>query len=257
MMKKTFGILARVVGFTACLALFVLFFIATGLGILNIGNLAGMVICVAGMAYFALMGKIHGWLRRLWRRRAGKVLLPAAGALLGLCIALAGTLSGLMVHTMLDTPEDEQVLVVLGCQVRANGVPSLMLRHRLDAALSYLNAHPDAQAIVCGGQGSDEVISEAACMYEYLTNHGVAPERIQQDDTSTSTYENLRNAKALLDGETKITIVTDGYHQYRASLIAEELGLETDHISAKTSWYLVPTYWVREWFGICYQVVFG
>ena len=51
--------------------------------------------------------------------------------------------------------------------------------------------------------------------------------------------------------------MTDGYHQLRASMIADDLKLETDHVSAYTSWYLVPTYWVREWMGVCYQLVFG
>ena len=62
-----------------------------------------------------------------------------------------------------------------------------MLKHRLDAAYDYLTEHPDVPVIVCGGQGPDESISEAQCMYEYLTKKGIAAERITQEDRSTST----------------------------------------------------------------------
>ncbi len=160
---------------------------------------------------------------------------------------------------MYDAPKTEKPVVVLGCQVKNSG-PSLMLRHRLDATYAYLQEHQNVPVIVCGGQGADEPMSEAQCMYEYLVNKGISSERIYREDTSTSTYENLRNAKGILQQHgmgTDITIVTDGFHQLRADMIAKKLSLKTSHVSADTSWYLVPVYWVREWLGVCYQFVFG
>ncbi len=244
-----------------CIAVFLVFlwfFVNSWmLGILNLGNMAGIAVCLAGILFFALNSQCAGLLKKMWQYLPGRIVITSGMALAAFCAVLAIFLSGCMLYTMHDTPKQENVLVVLGCKVRGGG-PSLMLQHRLEAAYDYLEAHPDVQVIVCGGQGADESISEAQCMYEYLTNRGIAPERIVLEDTSTSTYENLRNAKSLLgEGEHTVTIVTDGFHQLRASMIADGIGLESDHISAKTSWYLVPTYWVREWFGICYQFVFG
>jgi serine/threonine-protein kinase len=54
-----------------------------------------------------------------------------------------------------------------------------------------------------------------------------------------------------------ITIVTDGFHQFRASLIAKDCGLSCDAVSAKTPWYLAPSYWVREWLGVAQFLIFG
>ena len=80
------------------------------------------------------------------------------------------------------------------------------------------------------------------------------------EDRSVNTEENLRFSKAVISENGlpgKITLVTDNFHQYRAELIAESNGIEAYNISGKTSWYLLPTYGVREWFGIVYYKLFG
>ncbi len=229
------------------------------LGIVNAGNLAGTMACLLGLLFFGANSFCARRLQLLWEKRPGRFLICFGTGVVCLCAVLAILISGLMLHAMYDTPKQENVVVVLGCKVR-NGVPSLMLQRRLEAAYDYLVQHPDVPVIVCGGQGPDESISEAQCMYEYLTAKGIEEGRILLDDRSVSTYENLQNAKEYLVSHqlgSTITIVTDGFHQYRASMIADSLDLSCDHISAKTSWYLVPAYWIREWLGVCYQFVFG
>ncbi len=248
----------RILGSAIFVILLALFMNPFFLGIRNIGNILGTLVSVLGIVYFAANPIIGKALNKLWEHRIGHGVLCIVIGILCVLAVLAMVISGCMIHAANDKPKEEHVLVVLGCKVR-NGVPSLMLKHRLDAAYEYLTEHPDVSVIVCGGQGPDEAISEAQCMYEYLTNKGIAADRIHQEDTSTSTYENLRNAKEILDDQGwthDITIVTDGYHQLRASMIADTLQLKTSHVSAYTSWYLVPTYWVREWLGVCYQFVF-
>ena len=75
------------------------------------------------------------------------------------------------------TPLPADAVIVLGAGV--NGTePSLSLRTRLDAPLDYLEAHPDIPVVLTGGTGyGEEEISEAACMYDYLTAHGVGAGR--------------------------------------------------------------------------------
>ena len=135
-----------------------------------------------------------------------------------------------------------------------------MLRRRLDAACSYLSADTKADCIVSGGKGDNEHISEAEAMYEALVNDGISKNRISKEDKSSSTYENLLFSKQILEDGGKplrIAIVTDGFHQWRARLQAESLGYDVKCVSAATPWYLVPVYWVREWFALSYLFVFG
>ena len=169
-------------------------------------------------------------------------------------------LESLIVISMKQKPDYNcEYVIVLGCQVRRDG-PSLMLRRRLDAACSYLSADTKADCIVSGGKGDNEHISEAEAMYEALVNDGISENRITKEDKSSSTYENLLFSKQILEDGGKplrIAIVTDGFHQWRARLQAESLGYDVKCVSAATPWYLVPVYWVREWFALSYLFVFG
>ena len=89
-----------------------------------------------------------------------------------------------------------ETLIVLGTTV--NGTePSPMLKQRLDAAAQYLNACPNAQCIVTGGKGDAVNLSEAQCMYNYLTAAGIDGDRITMEDRATSTVENLRYVRAM------------------------------------------------------------
>lgn len=229
-------------------------------GIVNLGNCFGTAAMTVLTLFFLFNGKATELLHRLWERPVGKVLLCTVSAFLIVTVIASAAITCLIVKAANDYPETSgTTMVVLGCKVK-NGRPSLMLKRRLNAAYDYLAENGDVTVIVSGGQGSDESISEAQCMYEYLTEKGISPDRIIIEDTSKSTYENLRNSKNIISEKglnEKITIVTDGYHQLRAEMIADKLGIEAYNISAPTAYWLIPTYLVREWFGVAYQFVFG
>ena len=149
-------------------------------------------------------------------------------------------------------PKQPNTVIVLGCKVKGT-TPSLMLRRRLEAAATYLSEHETAFCIVSGGQGPGESISEAQAMQTYLTAHGIAADRILLEDQSTDTAENIANSKAILEQQglpLQVTLITDGFHQYRAHLLAEQNGLEAWSVSGATRPILVPTYWVREWMAL-------
>ena len=165
-----------------------------------------------------------------------KVLLALvlAGAL-AFCALLAAVLFG--AHD--DVEGDPGVMIVLGCQVREDG-PSVLLQDRLDKALDYLAGRPDLTVVVSGGQGADEPVSEARCMYDYLTAHGVPGENILLEERSHNTWENLRYAKQLLeerglDGE-GVAIVSNGFHLTRVALLAQRAGFgEVSLLAAPSS----------------------
>ena len=147
-------------------------------------------------------------------------------------------------------PPEADYLIVLGCQVNGT-TPSLMLRQRLDAAVSYLNTYPDAVAIVSGGMGPGEDITEAACMHSYLISAGIAPERIIQEPQSTNTMENLRFSMEYMEPGASIAIVSNEFHLYRAGQMAQMLGLEPVLIPADTELpILTASYSLREIFAV-------
>ena len=81
------------------------------------------------------------------------------------------------------------IIIVLGAGLKGD-TPSLALERRLEKAAEYMNKNGNAIAIVSGGQGKGETISEAQAMENYLLNHGIREDRIIKEDNSTSTYEN-------------------------------------------------------------------
>lgn len=153
-------------------------------------------------------------------------------------------------------------IVVLGAGVRGT-TPSLSLRERLGAAYDYLTAHPDAVAVLSGGQGPGEEITEAACMYRELTEMGIDGSRLLLEENSSTTMENLTFSMDVLETETgarpeKIGIVSSEYHMFRAKLFAKELGLEAVGIPARTSWITLRlNYYLREIVAVWKYFVLG
>ena len=170
-----------------------------------------------------------------------------------LCILLIIALlipAGLILSGMDGRGEPSgEVLIVLGTTV--NGTePSPMLRQRLDAAVEFLNAHPDTACIVTGGKGDEHNLSEAQCMWNYLTAAGIEESRITQEDRATSTVENLRNVRSMLNTD-EVTILSSDFHLYRSGLIAEDAGFTAALIPAKTEPFsLLAPWFLREIFAL-------
>ncbi len=225
--------------------------------ILNLGNVTGVLVLLVFMAYGLFLPRIHKFIRNAWKKKRGKWGLLAAGVLAGMVILLAGIETGCMIYAATKEPTENATLVVLGCRTYGDR-PSIMLASRLDAAYNYLTEHPQAVCVVSGGQGADEPISEGDFMYQYLVKKGIEPERIYRETESTSTRENLLFSKAIIEKEglnPRIAIVTNEYHEYRASMVAKALDLEYSAVPAKTPWWLFPTYYIRELYGIIYEWV--
>ena len=260
MLRIESGILRLILAAVAVLGIFT-FFTPITVRIVNIGNIFGLTVSAALLAFTLFNRQFSGLLDKIRTYKAGRITLNIIA-----CIAVCGILycliiSCFMLHAAYKKPKDTpQAVIVLGCKVRGTA-PSLMLFRRISAARDILTDNPEMVAVVSGGQGDNEQISEAACMRKELIRMGISEDRILMEDKSASTSENLRFSKQVLE-ENGITgsllIATDGYHEMRAQLLAKKEGL-TDCGAAKayTSWYLLPTYWVREWFGLAHAFVFG
>lgn len=226
---------------------------------INIGTILGCGLFAAIFGYGLFRRWVHSICEKLWSCKAGKAFLIAAMSVVTVVLALVVVITSNMVYAANARPEGRSTMVVLGCAVR-NGGPSLMLRERLVAAEEYLKKNPEMPCIVSGGQGPDESISEAQCMYEYLVKHGIDKSRIYMEDKSTSTRENIRFSKEMIDTyglPCDITIVTNEFHEYRAMKIADRQKIKAYSVPGNTAWWLLPTYYFREMAGVLYEWITG
>lgn len=162
-----------------------------------------------------------------------------------------------------DPEPQRDYLIVLGAAVYGDQ-PSLTLVRRMEGAMDYLARYPDSIAIVSGGMGPGETVTEGQAMYEWMTAHGIDPARILVEDKATSTEENLINSFAIIrergeEPQGKVAIVSSAYHLYRAKLFAQKLGVP-DAAGVAAPWgyfFVMLNYFIREAFGVTHFWVFG
>ena len=218
---------------------------------LNLGN----ILTTALGAVLVLYGA-------LWER-ANRVLPRwVKGAFIGVLAFIVGFMSFLWIYGTVDTATyKEDAVIVLGAGLRKD-IPSLTLQKRLDAAVAYHEHNPDALIVVSGGQGPQEMVSEAYAMEQYLIAHGIPQDKIVREDRSTSTYENFVLSKTLLDErlgtDYRVAFVTSEYHVYRAGGIARSAGIEqTTHLHGTTRPDAVLSGTLREMLAVLKFWVFG
>ena len=155
-----------------------------------------------------------------------------------------------------EVPESKYV-IVLGCGVHGTA-PSLMLRKRIDAAYEFLMLYPETKAILSGGQGDGEDISEAECMYRELLKKGIDESRLYKEDKSTTTEENIAFSKQYFEAsETKVAIISSKTHLYRASLIAKKEGLSPTVYAAEVPKPVMRfSQYLREAVAVWYFILF-
>lgn len=144
--------------------------------------------------------------------------------------------------------------VVLGAAVKEDGNASRIMRQRLRAALTFMEENPEACVILSGGQGEDEPVTEAACMYRTILEMGADESRLILEDASFNTRDNLLNSMDIIKErggtEKPIALITSEFHQRRAAFIADGLSIDTCAVSAHTDqWFYRVNYTLREAFA--------
>lgn len=214
--------------------------------------LTGLVVCVGLLV----------WLHN-YRPRSAKILGGILSGVLTIGLVMVMVVGILVAGASMETTAQPcAYIVVLGAKVNGTA-PSSTLRERIDRAYEYLQAHPETIAVLSGGQGSDEGISEAQCMYDVLSERGISPERLWLEERATSTWENLRFSLAIIQEKTgripkTVGIVSSGYHMYRAGLFAEKCGAEAVAIPTETENKLhFINYYLREIAGVWHYIILG
>ncbi len=221
---------------------------------INIGNITGIVLCIWTilMCIAPVQRRISEKCKRF---TATKILYRAVCVIYAIIMVYGAAATAAILFYASGAPEPDSTVLVLGAYVSPSSNPSIILNGRIKAAENYLNEHPDAKAVLSGGKGSDEVLSEAQCMYNTMTADGIAPERLLMEDRATDTVENFRYSMDIIKENglnENLAVVTDGFHQFRARLIADRAGynIKAGAVNAQTEPIFIPTYIVREWFAL-------
>ena len=187
-----------------------------------------------------------------------KWVLVGCYALAGVIFLVCGSLMLSARHSQKNVSAD--AVVVLGAAVHGDKV-TWVLENRLNTAIAFLAANPTAVAVVSGGQGAEETVTEASAMKKYMVARGVPESRVLLEEHATNTPENFTLSKPIIDASVgknaRIAFVTTDFHVYRASRVAQNLGIPAVGISAPDVWYLRLNNFLRECVGICVYALRG
>ena len=150
--------------------------------------------------------------------------------------------------------KEPQTIIILGSGLFGDKVPPL-LAQRLDKGLAiYEKFNRKPVIIVSGGQGDDELISEAEAMARYLMEKGVPADSILLENRSRTTFENLTFSKQLMLAQgleqDRVVLVTNSFHALRAGIYMKQVGLKGRSIGSRTAFYFLPSAWIRETAGL-------
>lgn len=212
--------------------------------VFNFGSIAGISIGAAFLACGLAWSKMTFSQQKFFS-------FTALVAVLILC-----SLSSFVLRDGKTNADGQKILVVLGCRVKGD-VPSKALEKRVDSAYLYLMSNPHSKAILSGGQGRDEFVSEALCMKQMLTKRGISPNRLILEDKSVSTYQNIKFSMKYIEAEDvkEIAVATSEYHQKRAKLICKKFGLTAYSVSSKTDPLILPVFVLREIFALVKEYI--
>ena len=145
-------------------------------------------------------------------------------------------------------------IVIHGAGLLGGDRVSKLLSDRIDKAINIYKKAPNKPKLIpSGGKGDDETISEAEAMKRYLLEKGIPEEDIILEDKSATTYENLKNSKAIIDGRwgsKNTALVTSNYHVYRALRYARKIDLRCTGVGSRVAFYYWPSALIREFIAI-------
>jgi uncharacterized SAM-binding protein YcdF (DUF218 family) len=167
-------------------------------------------------------------------RRLIKIPLVLVGLVL---LYLLFTLAQVWWTSSRDDRPPASAIVVLGA-AQYNGVPSPVLKARLDHAAELYRAGVSKMVIVTGAKQAGDKVGEAYAGYDYLKSAGLPESALKIQSSGTDTYEELAASVPILDEAgvgRSVVLVSSPYHAYRATAIAGEVGLQAHFSGAGDS----------------------
>jgi len=245
-MKKTLKILSLLIG------LFI-FIYGTLFSIISNFNIGNLMVLATGL-FFILFGT-------LWDKFPNnKIIKTLKITVYAGFIFLFSTMIFIFISSKTN-PADftEDAVIVLGTAVHGER-PSTPLILRLEKCIEYTKKNPKAIIIVSGGQGAQEDVTEAYAMKKYLTKKGIKAENIIEEDKATSTNENFKYSKIILDNyfnkNYKVAYITNDFHSYRSYKLAKLNGINALSYNTNTNITAVLPSYMREVLALIQLYIF-
>lgn len=238
------GTVLTIYGFVLCILL------NLNLGVILVLALGVITLCV-GVFYSKIKKRIN---RRAFRIcKIFLVLFLCFEIALISFIAMYGCNDNVIYH--------EDAVIVLGAGIRGDRV-TLPLKMRLDKAIEYHYKNPDALIVVTGGKGLQETVTEAYAMEKYLVQNGVDKSKIIKEENATSTFENMKYSKEILDdyftNDYAVVVITNHFHVFRGTTIAKNAGFKNvSHMHAGLQWYNLMPCFLRESLAVIKMMILG
>lgn len=148
-----------------------------------------------------------------------------------LLLIVALWLVGVGVHIVVVGERDEaapsDAIVVLGAAAY-DAKPSPVFEARLRHGVELFDAGIGRNLIITGGFGTGARFAESQVGERYARRHGVPADAILIETASRTTYENLVQARILMQahGLKRIVVVSDPLHMARALRLCRELRID-------------------------------
>ncbi len=149
---------------------------------------------------------------------------------------------------------DKDFVIILGSKINKDGSLTPLLKGRVDRAISfgenqYKMTKKKITYMPSGGKGTDEVVSEALAMKNYLIQKGIDEKQIVIENKSTNTSENMKFSNKKIENinkDAKISFATTSYHVFRSGVIACHENMDCEGMGSKTKWYFYTNALIRE-----------
>ena len=144
------------------------------------------------------------------------------------------------IYANADTIPENRVGLVLGCSpIGPSGDTNLFFLHRMDAAAELYKAGK-VQYLIVSGDNHIKTYNEPSAMRAALIERGVPEERIICDYAGLRTLDSIIRANKIF-GQSKITIISQQFHNQRAVFIAQHNGMEAigynaDEVTGAAGW---------------------
>ncbi len=128
------------------------------------------------------------------------------------------------------------VAIVFGAGLYRDGSPTPVLRDRVQAA-SDLYFQGKVDKILMSGDNRFVDYDEPSAMLEYAVGLGVPADDIVRDYAGRRTYDTCYRAREIFGVEEAI-LVTQAFHLPRALYLCDQLGVDSNGVSADLRYYL-------------------
>ena len=129
---------------------------------------------------------------------------------------------------MRDEVKSVDAIVVLGA-AQWDGVPSPVLKARLDHALDLYDKEVAPYIVTTGSKQKGDRFTEAYTGLTYLLERGIPESKIIVIVDGSNTYQSLSATSSAIQRVglgSEVVLVSDPYHALRAKEIAREVGLD-------------------------------